>query len=143
MSLAAIRPFFRERLEALGYEEHDQPFEPNEIGANIVDGSFHLEVGVVSSFAANQRDHEFSFPITIRVYRTEYSCLNEGYDAIFGEADTVLDGLLVPSVRLNSGLLRDIVPNSVQVRALDSTNDNVIVLELAFTARLLLCFEDN
>lgn len=141
MGLANVRPFFRERLEGLGYTEHDQPFEPTEIGANIVDGAFHMETGTISSGPANQRSRTFEYPLTIRVYKAGYSDILEAVDAALEEADTILNDLLQPSVRLGNAVgIKDIVPNSVQPTALDATNDNVVVIVMVLTARLELCF---
>lgn len=140
MSLSQVRPFFRDRLESLGLSEHDQPFEPNEIGASITDDSFHIEIGAIASLPANQLVYNFSVPVTVRLYKTGYSNLNDAYDEILGLADTVLADFLQPSVRLAGTPIKDIVPNTVQPTPLAPSNDNVIILELAFTAELQLCF---
>lgn len=141
MGLADVRPFFRERLEGLGYTEHNQPFEPDEVGANIVDGAFHIETGTISTGPANQRSHTFDYPLTIRIYKTGYSDILEAYDAALEGADTILADLLQPSVRLGNVVgIKDIIPNSVQPTALNATNDNVVVVVMVVTARLELCF---
>lgn len=140
MSLASVRPFFRERLEALGYKEHNQPFEPEEIGANIVDDSFHLETGLITSGPANQALHAFSYPMTIRIYKTGYVNLNEAVDESMAIGDTVLNDLLQMSTRLSQEFIKDIILNSIQPTPLGPSNDNVIVLELNVTAELQLCF---
>lgn len=140
MSLAAVRVFFRERMEGLGYTEHDQPFQPTVLAENIQDGSFHMETGVISSGPANQIVHDFEFPITIRVYKKGFADVLSAYDKIHEEADTILADLLDPLVRIGT-IIKDIVPDTVQPLPLDETNDNVIVLELVFTARLELCYK--
>lgn len=139
MSLASVRPFFRTRLEGLGYTEHDQPFEPDEVGANIVDDAFHLETGSIAGAAANQMVHGFLYPITVRIYKVGYQNLNDAYDESMEIADTILADILQPSVRLST-VIKNITPESIQPLPLSSTNDNVIVLTLAFTAELQLCF---
>ena len=139
MSLSQVRPFFRDRLEALGFSEHNQPFEPNEIGANIVDESFHIEIGTIATGPANQRVHSFSVPVLVRIYKTGYSNINDAYDEVIGVGDAVLADFLQPSVRI-ADPIKNIVPNTIQPRPLAPSNDNIIILELAFTAELELCF---
>jgi len=140
VGIASVRPFFRDRLKALGYTEHNQPFEPSELGASVVDGAFHIETGTISSGPANQRSHTFEYPLTIRIYKTGYSDILESYDAALGEADTILADILQPSVRLGAAEIKDVIPNSVQPTALSTTNDNVVVIVMVVTARLELCF---
>ncbi len=140
MSLASVRPFFRARLEGLGFREHDQPFEPGQIGESIQDGAFHMETGVIVSTSANQIVHDFDYPITIRVYKKGYEDILAAYDEIHADADLILADLLDPMVRLGT-IIKDIVPDTVQPLPLDETNDNVIVLEFVFTAKLELCFK--
>ena len=116
MGLADVKPFFRTRMEGLGYEEHNQVFEPGEIAASIVDGSFHLETGDIISAAANQRSHTFDYPMTIRVYKIGYSDILEATDAALEDADVIIADLLNPDVRFNNGVgIKDIVPNSARL----------------------------
>jgi hypothetical protein len=141
MSLSSVRPFFRDRLESLGFKEHDEPFQPGIIAANITDGSFHLETGFIASGPANQIVHSFTYPITVRIYRTGFSDILKAYDEVHEDADAILADLLNPSTRLGT-VIKDIVPESIQPQALDiNSNDNVIILELVFTAKLELCFK--
>ena len=139
MSLATVRPFFRERLEGLGFSEHDQPFQPNQIGETIVNDSFHMETGSIISSAANQVVHSFEFPITVRIYKKGYVNLLEAYDDIHETADEVLSDLLEPSVRIGTDI-KDIVPESIDILPIDDSNDNILYLELVFTAKLELCY---
>lgn len=135
MSFIEVRTVFRERLEALGYEEHDQPFDPNAIGNTIIDGSFHMQTGFVASGPANQQVHSFNFPIVIRVYRRGHLDVLTAYDNAHVEAETILADILDPSVRIG-GTIKDIVPDSIEIQPLDASNDNIIVIEFSFTARL-------
>ncbi len=139
MSLASVRPFFRDRLEALGFMEHDQPFQPNQIGETIVDDSFHLSTGTIISGPANQVIHSFEFPITVRIYKRGFVDLLEAYDEIHETADTVLADLLEPSIRLGTDI-KDIVPESIDIVEIDESDDNIFYLELVFTAKLELCY---
>ena len=139
MSLTAVRTLFRERLEGLGYEEHPEPFQPNQIAETLVDRSFHMETGTIVSGAANQTVHDFEFPITVRVYSKGYDDLLAAYDNAHEIADTILTDLLDQNVRLGDPV-KDIVPDSVNIEPMDLTNDDILVIVLAFTAKLELCY---
>lgn len=135
-----VRTFFRTRLEGLGYREHDQPFQVTQIGENIQDNSFHMETGLITSAEANQAIHSFLYPITIRIYRKAYQDVLSAYDDVHEEMDSILTDILEPSVRIGT-VIKDIVPDSIQPLPLDDTNDNVIIIELNFTAKLELCYK--
>lgn len=140
MSLSDVRPFFRERLEALGFREHEKPFLTNEIAANIADRSFHIETGLISSAAANQIVHEFDYPLTVRIYRVGYSNTINVYDSAINDADSILEDFLDPTVRIGT-LVKDIVPNTISLEVYDASNVDTIILEMNFTAKLQLCFK--
>jgi len=139
MSFLAVRVLFRERMEGLGYTEHDEPFQPNQIGENIQDMAFHIETGLIVSAAANQKVHDFLMPVTLRVYKKAYQDVLLAYDEIHIDADTILADILDPSVRIGS-IVKDVIPETIQPLPLGDTNDNVIILELVFTAKLELCY---
>lgn len=139
MSFAYVRTLFRERLEGLGFEEHIEPFQPNQIGETIVDNSFHLETGSILGSVANQIVHPFDFPITVRIYRRGFVDLLEAYDELHVTADEVLTDLLLPSVRIGDPV-KDIISESIDIVPIDDSNDNIMVLELVFTAKLELCY---
>ena len=142
MSLAFVRPFFRERLEALGYEEHDKPFLPNVLPANTADKSFHLETGVITSSFANQIVHSFEFPLTVRIYRVGYSETLAVMDEAHADAQAILTDFLDPAVRLGT-MIKDIIPNSISFELFDATNVDTIVVEINFTAKLEFCFKPS
>lgn len=139
MALSSVRTLFRQRLEGLGYREHRDAFNFENIGANILDDSFHLETGSVASFAANQLAHDFEYGITVRIFKRGYSDPATLLDEIDQIAQDVYSDILAPGIRLGTEI-KDIVPNSYQPLPYDASNDNSIILEMSFTARVLLCF---
>lgn len=139
MGLASVRSLFRERLEGLGFTEHRDAFNFANIGATVIDKSFHLETGVVTSGPANQLAHFYDYGITVRIFKRGFNNPAEALDEIDALADTVYADLLAPGIRLGTEI-KDIVPNSYQPLPYDSSNDNTIILEMSFTASVILCF---
>ena len=141
MSLTVVRPFLRDRMEALGFDEHRDAFNTDNIASTIMDNTFHMETGTISSEAANQIDHDFDYPIVLRVFKKGFRNTVEAYDAIDQTAQDILEDLLDPEVRLGTAI-KDIVPDTILSVELDSTNDNIIVLEMSFTFKLIQCFNN-
>lgn len=144
MSLASVRPYFRNALQSLGFIEHEDAFGLDNIGSNVLDGRFHLESGTVFSAAAPQVTHEFSYSITVRVFRKGFRNTLEAYDAIDLDAQAIYEVVLDTANRLTEynipTNIKDIIPESYVAVPLAETNDNAIILEMVFTARLEQCF---
>lgn len=138
MSLSAVRPYFRNILDGLGFREHQEAFTFENIGSNILDNSYHLESGEVG-YLLNNLVFETQYPITVRVFKKGFRDTITMYDDIDGTADTILAAVLDTDARLGT-TIKNVEVLSSNSTPLDSTNDNAIILELVFTARLELCF---
>lgn len=144
MGLADVRPYFRDSLETLGYVEHEDAFNVENIGSNILNGRFHLETGLVATGPAPHLTHEFLYPITVRIFRKGFRNVWEAYNAIDADAQSIYEVVLDTANRLTKFgdpvNIKDIIPESYIPLAFDESNDNAIILEMVFSARLELCF---
>lgn len=137
MKLGELTTLFDDKLTALRFKKWDLPFAYDNIPANILDRSFHLTVGQISSGPAVQLVHEFRVPIMVRLFFKGYRDPLSAMSAALSETDAIYAALLKPSVRLGGkDNLKDIRPVSVQPFPIDSTNDNSIILELLFESVL-------
>lgn len=134
MCLAQVRTYFRNRMEALGYEEWRDGFNKDNIPSTLLDRVFHLESGDIAPTASNHQVHAFSSPITIRVYLKGFLDPASAIDTALESADLILDEILLPSNRLGTET-KDVVPSSISVNPLTDNNDNSVLLELGFEAK--------
>ena len=137
--LSSVRPLFRTQLEGLGYEEHRDAFNFDNIGDSIINDSFHLETTSISSLPANQIAHDFAYNITLRVFKRGYNDPATLLDEIDQVAQDIYGALLDPAIRLGTDI-KDIVPDGYQPLPYAPSNDNTMILEMNFTAKLLVCF---
>jgi len=135
MSLAAVRPYFRTRLDALGYKEWSDGFNFANIPQTILDGSYHLEVGTAGGTKVGQLVTEIDFPITVRVFFQGYSDPRGRIDDAMAAADAILAEVLIES-NSQGATIKAVLFDSVTVNPYDGSDDNDIILELVFTAVL-------
>lgn len=140
MSFSAVRPFFRTQMEALGFEEHEDSVDFENVPSTALNNKFQLNTETATGSPTVQTAHSFDYNITMRVFLRSIGRQNS---ATFDEADVLVDRvfgrLLDASVRVGT-TIKDIVPNSVSKTALSSSNDNDLVIEFGFTVRLLNCY---
>lgn len=139
MSLTLIRPLFRSRLKALGYKEHVDGFNFDNIASTILDDSFHLSSGEITTAQANQITYDFDYPLTVRLFKRGFRKPGDALDTMDQVASTIYADVLQASVRLGD-TIKDIEPNGYLVEPLAGSNDNGVILVMQFTCKLILCF---
>ena len=139
MSLADVRPFFRSRLNALGYKEHSDAFDDNNRPKNLLEKLYRIESGPLNGGPANQSVHTFDFDVTIQVTlrggRDNVSLVDRG----FVVAEEILADVLQVEVR-NGTNIKDIIPGSISIAPFDVTDDNDCILSLGFTGVVICKF---
>lgn len=139
MSIASVRPFFRTRLEGLGYTEHTDAIDFQNIPSTVLEDSFQLETNAISGEPANQINHDFDYSVVLRVFKRGFVDPVEAYDAVDEDIETILADLLSPAVRLGTSI-KDIVPLTINKLPLSVSDDNDIILEFNFNVILIMCF---
>lgn len=139
MSFAVIRPFFRSRLEALGYTEHADAVDFSNIPSNLLSETFQIESLPISGGPANQRAHEFDYGLILRVFKRGFADPVTAYDSADSDIGLILSDLLAPSVRLGVDI-KDIVPLSISKIPLSGSDDNDLIIEFNFSVKVILCF---
>ena len=133
MSFSAVRPYFRARLDALGYKEWTDGFNFANIPQTILDGSYHLENGTAGSTKVGQTVTEIEIPITVRVFFQGHRDPKGRIDDAMIAADNILAEVLVES-NSQGQTIKAVLLDSVTVSPYDGSDDNDIILELGFTA---------
>lgn len=132
MSLTAVRSYFRTRMNGLGFSEWKDGFNFSNIPSNILDKTYHIASGTVTGRKHNQIDIEAEQTVTIRLFRKGFRDPAGGIDISISDGETIIKDCTKASNRL-TGLLKNVVFDSMDVEAIDDSNDNKIVLTLNFT----------
>lgn len=134
-----VLAYFRTVLDGLGLREWTTAFSSDNIPASILNQSYHLTLDPITGAGSNHQVHSFDAPVTLRVFLKGYRDESESVDAAIELGQDVMCAVLDSSTRLGANI-KDIVPNSMQPIPLSSSNDNSIIIEFSFTAKLYITF---
>lgn len=137
--IAEIKPYFRDIIDGLGYEEHRDFINFENIPGTIIDDSYHIEIGTINPIAVDQLVYTLNAPVTIRLFKRGYNDTVQAQESLIQSTDTLLAGVLDPTIKLNAELF-NVVPGTINYVQLSFSNDNWIVAEVSFVATIKLCF---
>ena len=81
MGLTTVRPYFKARMESLGYREWKDNFNFENIPSSQLEKVYHLATENGSGIRDNQADQEIEMPIEIRFFKKGYRYVSEAYDS--------------------------------------------------------------
>lgn len=140
MELSDVRNYFRIIMDGLGFKEHRDYFNINNIPENIIDQAYHLETGTISSGSANQLVHRYEFPIIVRIFRRGFNDTVESHEEVLTSIDLINASILQVTNR-TAGVLFDVVPGPITIIPISDSNDNLQIAECSYTAVINSCFQ--
>lgn len=141
MSFSAVRPFFRNRLETLGYTEHPDAIDFGNVPSTLLDETFQLETEIIGGTTSDQTTHEFDYSVTLRLFRRGFADPVTAHDTADSDIDTILNDLLPINIR-NGTAIKDISPVNINKIPLSVSDDNDLIIEFNFNVKLILCFNN-
>lgn len=133
MSLISSRSYLRARAEAIGLTEWKDGFNFSNIPSNIIDKSFHLEVGQAVGVKANQYDQELNFSHTVRLFVKGFRNPASGIDTAIARAEDYIKACVNAPNRVGqTNGIKNVIFENASFEAGDSTNDNLVVASLTF-----------
>jgi len=132
--LSSVRPYFRARMNSLGFKEWQDGFAVDNIPRTLLNGSYHIEANSVTPTRPNQQLVTFEIESIIRVHFKGYRSPSDAIDKAYVEAETILADILQPANKLSGPCIKDVYLASITVNPLGATNDNAVILELTFNA---------
>ena len=140
MSLAAVRPFFRTRLNSLGFREHTDAFDDQNRAQNKLDKMYRIDSGPALGSEANQSIHTFDYDVSLVITLKGVGAKNvELRDRADTIAETILADVLSPSVRMGTDI-KNITPGTIAVTEYSASDDNDLILTMGFTASIICNF---
>jgi hypothetical protein len=136
MSFSSIKPYFRERLQAVGYsKEHLDAVNLLNVPAVLIDRTFHILVSGSSGISATQSDQTIEANVVVSVFFAGWNNEIQAIDDATTEAENILKSCVKISERVTGNdTLRNVSFISHAVSPVDGSNDNIMVLTLEFNA---------
>lgn len=140
MSLNNIRPYFRTRLDGLGYLEHEDGFNRQNIPQTILNKSYHILVESVSGGPINHTDQFTESSVLVSVFFKGYRNVNEAIDDAISNVETIIKD--VCKVVNRTSTLLNVVFEGSDFLPLSDTNDNSVLVEMRFSAQVEIGVEE-
>lgn len=138
MGLAAVLPYFDSILEGLEFTKWEEPFAADNIPSSIIDRAYHLTAGPIDGIQNNQANQDAEMGVQVRIFLKGFAYPSDARDeGIFNGERVVIQAVKPENRTLTAGLL-NVVFNSMALEPLADSNDNMIVIVLDFTARVIL-----
>jgi hypothetical protein len=138
MSLASLRPYIRARCKAVGLSEWADGFNFENIPSNIIDKSFHMEMGTASGERLNMADQEISYPVTVRIFVKGFRQPAQGIDSATALVDSLIKEVCKAGNRATQATIKNVFFDSMALTAVSQTNDNLVVASVTFRALVIL-----
>lgn len=138
MSFTTIKPYFQARMQAVGggLKEWEDAFNIENIPSNVLDKAWHIAFESSNYRGTAHTCLTFSAPVKLSVCFKGYRNPQEAVDTAWVFADAIVKECCASIPRLNQPSIKNVLPNTVNIRSLAATNDNVAVLELGFVCEV-------
>lgn len=137
MSLASVLAYPRARMKALGFVEHDDAENFENIPRTLLDRAFHLEMETFARDGENQDNMEMAVPFTLKFFKGITRDTLAARDAAIVSSDTIIDAFILASNRLTSSGIKTVVFDSGRIEELATDNDNAFMITLEFRALVI------
>lgn len=138
MSLSTVRPYFRARCKAIGLTEWVDGFNFQNIPSNIIDKSFHMEMGSAGGERLNMSDQEITWPVTVRIFIKGFRNPAAAIDSAAVLTDSLVKESCKVSNRGTQASIKNVFFESMTVSPVDDTNDNLVVASVTFRTLVIL-----
>lgn len=144
MSLASIKPYFRARMNALGFtKEHPEAFDAEEVPSTIIDKTFHILNGP-STFVSNNQNHlVMTVDVGMQIFFKGYRDEEQGRLRAESALESILRETLTATNRVTqaSDGIKDVKLTSAEIIPMDESQDNISLLQMEFSVDYTLDFE--
>jgi hypothetical protein len=141
MSLTKVRPFFRNRLLGLGFLEHEDVFNRENIPKTVIDKSFHALIQSFDGGPINHTHQDVVVGVLVTVVFKGFRDVSETMDRAILEVECIIKDVCNIAVRTSD--LLNVVFSGADFSALNLENDNSVLVELSFDAQVILNVENN
>lgn len=141
MSFAAVLDYARARMDSLGFQEHDNAFDAENIPRTRYDTTYHLELLTATNIGADPYNCvEIGVPFIVHVYQRYFRTTNDGDSSrenSLAVADTIVDDFILAANRLTTTGILTVEFNSFDIEPLSDDNDNSAILNIQFSAKIV------
>jgi hypothetical protein len=143
MSLANIKPYFRDRMAAVGYEnEHTEAFNLENIPSTLRDEAFHILVGAATGQSNNQNHLVMTVEVELQMFFKGYRSEEDGRLRAEIAMENILKETLTAKNRVTQAStgIKNVEVDTAAIAPLDESRDNVSAMAILFSVTYMLDF---
>jgi hypothetical protein len=138
MSLSAARKYFVDQFKTSGYQEHNDPFDIDNIPSTILHKSFQIATGsFVARGPANQRTFLMDCPVVVKIFLKGYLTPSLAIDNGMDAAEALVLELMRAENRIGHPV-KNVILNRITPEAFAVTNNSIAVITMEFTTTIIL-----
>ena len=144
MSIQSIKPYFRARMLALGYEkEHPEAFSTASIASTLRDKTFHILIGDLSGVSNNQNHQVIEAGVGMQMFFKGYRKEEDGRLLSMAALESIIKEVCTSRNRVTQALdgIKDVKFISAEAVPVEDTQDNITLLNMTFEVLYTLDFE--
>lgn len=139
MSFSQSRGYFRSIANSMSLKEWRDGFNFDNIPANILDKSYHIESGSIVGVKLNQNDQEMNAQVNVRIFQKGFRDPASAIDSVMQLSETFIKECLVPSNRLTQSYgVKNVVFENMLIEQIAASNDNAVISNLQFRVLIIL-----
>ena len=136
-------PYLRTQLDALGYTEHSDEFDQDNIAATVIDKTYMITPRGLTSSRSSHTSYEWTFPVNITLWFRGYRTPSDAVDGALESVESVLDNVLDIGSRYSQTGMSDIYPTAIDFEPIDKSNDCIIQASIGLTAVIQMFNDKN
>lgn len=136
MSFSLAIPYIKEKMALLGYVEHDDEFDLENIPSTKIDKTYSLQVESISASPASHIDFEWSMPMYLFVFLNGYSKPSEAMIDALDKASTITDEIFEVTDRYYASGIRSFKPLSLDFKKYAEDADHIIMIKIGIEATI-------
>lgn len=141
MTILNLYSHFEGLMEFFGFKEHEDAFNIENIGSSLLERAYHVNIPTIIGGAINQHAQDTSSTVVINFFVKGFRYPKDAKI----KAVEIVDQLIRKACNITdrtSGLL-NVVFDSSDFDFIASSNDNIVKVEMRFTAEVVIDVEEK
>jgi hypothetical protein len=127
-------------MDGLGYHEHLDGFNSDNIPETILDRAYHILVVSIAGGPINHTHQDTVSQVSLKVFIRGYRDVTEAIDSSILTLETIVKDVCKLSNRTSS--VFNVVFDGCDFNPLSNSNDNSVMLDITFSVQVILGIEE-
>lgn len=143
MSLQAVRPYISAKMSALGYVEHIDPFNDENIPSSLLDNGFHQRFTTIIGIDKNQASQGIEAGVELKIFFKGFRSPDDALtQSIIQAEDVVAELSAFKNYANNADPILSVLLDSMDFQPYsDGSNDNIVQVTINLRIVVYICVE--